>query len=89
MDAFSHEHGERPSLLDGSLDMAGAELAEATVFHAFLGPVVEAFADAGFDFGPGESIGGLCERLEVGLIQIVAAAAAVDVEDVGACFLVG
>ena len=69
--------------------MARAELAEAAVFHAFLGPVVEAFADAGFDFGARKSIRGLCERLEVGLIQIVAAAAAVDVEDVGAGFLVG
>ena len=69
--------------------MAWAELSEVAIFHAFLGPVVEAFADARFDFGSRESIRGICERLEVGLIQIVAALAAVDVEDVGSGFDVG
>jgi len=69
--------------------MAWAELSEAAVFHTFLGPVVEAFADARFNFRARESIRGICERLEVGLIQIVAALAAVDVEDVSSGFDVG
>ena len=69
--------------------MAGAELSEAITLHTFLGPVVEAFADTGFDFGARESIRDLCERLEVGLVQVVAASSSMDVEDIGAGFLVG